>query len=89
MGVCHVHSRISQVATSMAMFVNSRELQHALSWSIHVPKEEIHRVNEEVRHAMEQDQTSTKGQGRYNNYMAEERMKMCKYATEKSITRSY
>ena len=39
-------------------------------------------MNEEVKRTMEQDGTSKKGRGKYNDYTAEERAKIGKYAAE-------
>ena len=45
-------------------------------------------MNEEVKRTMEQDGTSKKGRGKYNDYTAEERAKIGKYAAENGPARA-
>ena len=82
---------MSQVAASMVNWMfHYFKRATACPTNVHSsPKEEIHRVNKEVKHAMEQDKMSKKGQGKYNDYTAEKRTKLCKYAAENSTTCSY
>ena len=51
-------------------------------------EEEVRRMNEEVKRTMEQDGTSKKGRGKYNDYTAEERAKIGKYAEENGPARA-
>ena len=51
-------------------------------------KDEVRRMNEEVKWTMEQDGTLKKGHRTYNDYTAEERAKIGKYAAENEPART-
>ena len=51
-------------------------------------EEEVHRVNKDLKHSIEQDETSKKGHGKYNDYTAKERVQIGKYAAENGPARA-
>ena len=55
---------MSQEAEGMAMFCYSKRDDPACHIKVpSLPKGEIHQVNKQVKHAMEQDEMSRKGEG--------------------------
>lgn len=80
---------LSPRTRNMAMFRYLKRERPACPAKVpSLSEEEVHRVNEDVKRTMEQDETSKKGRGKYNDYTAKERAQIGKYAAENGPARA-